>query len=212
MKIPIFGAFRPALCGALATAAVTFFIVTALILQFVRPDYDWLRTPLSFYLLGPESGWLVTAYFALAMALALIGYGYHRELIAHPLQRSALGLFLFGAVCVCLVALAHTDLPGVRHFTPVGLLHNAAAISAFLAVTLAMLLQSWCLRYDARWRSRHTRALLLAVAAFAALWVYALWTALPRGAAQKTVILLILWWLLLAGRWLSLTRLRARPA
>ena len=195
----------PALAGVLAVVAAEFFLATAVVLQYLRVDHDWVTTPLSFYLIGPHSGWLIAAYFALAVALVMVGLGFHLDM--PPQRRSRWAPWLFGvsALCLCIVALAHTDLPGAARFTPVGLLHNSAAILAFLSASLAMLLQAWWLRYDARWRGRQRPALFLAALIFAALWVYTLLPSLPRGAMQKSVILLIVLWLLMTGRWLSLT-------
>lgn len=197
----------PALAGATAMPAVTFFFVTALSLQFLRPDLDWLGSPISFYLLGPLSGWLMAAYFALGLALLLVGLGLHLALAAPARRVLAPLLFGLGAASLWAVALAHTDTLRDPAPTVHGLLHNAAAALAFLSVCVAMLLQSWCFRADPAWRPRFRGGFGLALAAFASLWLYALWGALPRGGAQKFVILLIVLWLLLACRWL----MRSRP-
>ena len=200
--------FSPALAGALAVIGVEFFLGVAIVLQYLRMDLDWVKTPLSFYLIGPHSGWLITAYFMLAGSILMVGLGFHRELIPEARSGLTLSLFAVSALCVCTVALAHTDLPGAARFTPEGLLHNMVAILAFLCAAAGMLLQAWRLRYDPRWRERHRRALLLALLTLAVLLVYALLTWLPRGALQKSAILLIVLWLLMTGRWLTLTWMR----
>jgi hypothetical protein len=163
---------------------------------------------LSFYLLGPHSAWLIAAYFLLALSILLIAGGLHAAVT--PAARSAAALLLFaaGAAAVCIVALAHTDLPGGSGPSGHGLLHNLAALLAFLCVSLAMLLQSWRFRRDPYWKRYFAPAFSLALLNFAALFTYALWTALPRGVAEKAVILLIVLWLLLAARWLMRSRLR----
>ena len=75
-------------------------------------------------------------------------------------------------------------------------------------VTVAMLLQSFWLRYDPRWRARFALAFTLAALAFVALWIYALFHLFPSGISQKTVIALILAGLGWAswGLWRSLRR------
>lgn len=195
-----------ALCrglGVVAMLGLAFFFITSLVLQFVRADLDWYTTALSFYLLGPHSGWLIAAYFALAGGILCVAAGAHLALAAANRSGLATALFGIGAVSVVVVALAHTDTHAMPGPTGHGILHNFAALSAFLCVTTAMLLQSWTFRGDPRWRGYFTRAFALAMAAFVALWVYGLWSALPRGASQKFVILLIVLWLMLASRWLT---------
>lgn len=207
MRLSLPRPLLPALAGALAMPALAFFFATGLLLQFLRSDLDWLRTPISFYLLGPGSGWLVAAYFALAFALALVGLGLHLALAPAARRLLAPILFVASGMCVILVALAHTD-TGLEPLPTVhGILHNLAAAFAFLSACLGMLLQSWGFRADLRWQGHFRPGFALALATFAALWLYALWGALPRGGAQKSVILLIVLWLLLACRWL----MRMRP-
>ena len=102
-------------------------------------------------------------------------------------------------------ALAHSNLPG-RAPTLEGFVHGIAAQAAFLCISVAMLLQSWWLRANPRWRSRFAPAFALALACFAGIWVDALWHGMPRGLEQRLVIALILAWLLLAANWLRRQR------
>lgn len=205
MKLGVPPRFRPALAGALAVLGLEFFLAVAAVLQYLRADQDWVTAPLSFYLMGPHSAWLIAAYFALALSIALVGWGLYMDLSPPVRHRPTLWLFGIAALCVCTVALAHTDLPGAAHLSPEGMLHNTAAILAFAASGLGMLLQAWWLRYDTRWRMRHRKAFLLAAVTFAALCAYVLFPGLPRGVSQKFVILLIVLWLLMSARWLTLT-------
>ena len=199
-------AISPALAGALAVPGLAFFFGVSLALQFLRDDYDWIVTPLSFYLLGPYSGWLIGAYFLLALSIVLIAGGLYSAPPPALKRRMPLLLFVTSAAAICIVALAHTEMPGGPAPTGHGLVHNLAALLAFLCVSLAILLQSWNFRHDTQWRPHFRPAFALALLTFAALLTYALWTALPRGITQKTVILLIVLWLLLAARWLMQTR------
>ena len=61
--------------GGLALAGVVIFATTCTAAQFARHDLNWIRAPLSSYLRG-EYGWGVkAAYFALSVALVLLGEG-----------------------------------------------------------------------------------------------------------------------------------------
>lgn len=187
--------------GVAAMAGLSFFFVTALTLQLMRADLDWVTTPLSFYLLGPYSGWLVGAYFGLTAAILCVGVGLYTTLEGRARSLLASLLFAVGGACVGVVALAHTDTSSAQH-TVVGFVHNLAALMAFLCVSVAMPLQSWHFRHDGRWRAYFLRAFTLAALNFTSLLVYAA-DVFPRGTAQKFVILLIVLWLMLAARWLT---------
>lgn len=202
----------PAVLGALALPALMFFLGTSLAAQYLRVDYDWVLAPLSFYLIGPYSGWLIAGFYALSFGTLCVALGLHGSQAPIPLKRVALVLFVVDAITTCLVTMADTDLPGGPPHSVHGMVHYAVAATAFLSVTLGMLVQSWCFREDTYWRRHFRKALALAVLTFAMLCAYVLWRGLPRGASEKAVILLIVLWLLMAGRWLMLTRLQPGPA
>ncbi|KRE89399.1 hypothetical protein ASG87_03400 [Frateuria sp. Soil773] len=188
-------------CGSAATAGIVLFALACGAVQFLRPDLDWLRAPLSFYLLGRCGAVVQSVYVALAAALVLLGTGYYRALPRTARSAAPLLLFAVGAVALCVTAFEHSNLPqGVP--TLEGYVHGVAAQTAFLCTGTAMLLQAWRLRADPRWRPRFAFAFGYAALCFAALWVQAGWHGAPRGLTQKLLIALILGWLLLAARWL----------
>ncbi len=187
--------------GLICLVAVIVFLSTAIVLQWLRTDLDWRQDPLSAYLKGPYGGWLRMAYYALSMALVLLGAGLNRVL--QPQARSTVPAFLLAVagIALALTAISETDLPLLDHAQE-NLLHRLAALTTFLSVTLAMMVQSWRFHYDEVWRVHVALALPLAVASFIALWIYAYWHGLPEGLRQKTVISMILLWLGTAAWWL----------
>lgn len=188
----------------LATAALiglSLFVLACVTVQFLRPELDWRYAPMSFYLLGPYGIWLQAAYCALGGALMLLAAGYYRVLQPQARSGAPVLLFVMAGLALCVTAIADSNLPQ-REPTLQGWLHGIAAQAAFLCVTTAMLLQSWRMRADARWRSRFLPALLLALAAFIAIWVLALWRDAPRGLAQKAVMALIVCWVAMTAGWL----------
>jgi hypothetical protein len=192
--------------------ALAYFLGASVALQFTRSDYDWILDPLSFYLIGPGSGWLILGFFALAAGIVGVGLGLQASVRPTALGRAARVLFMIAALATATVALVQTDLPGGPNPTLHGMLHFAAASIAFLGITVAMLLQAWCLRGDPYWQRHFRVAFALAVLTFVSLAMYTLWRALPRGISEKFVILLIVLWLLLASRWLMQARLAALKA
>lgn len=208
------GAMNESVCavqrrlGTAALAGVLVFALVCFAAQWLRTDLDWQRTPLSFYLLDPYGAWVRGAYFALAVALVSIGWGWYLALSREARSAAPLLLFACAALALATTAVAETGRPG-QPIVLESLVHGVAAQAAFLCTTTAMLLQAWRLRRDARWRGRFAIASWLAIVAFVGLWVHALWRDAPRGLTQKIEIAMVLAWLGLAAHWL---RSRPRPA
>ncbi len=198
----------PAWVRPLATGvqlACIAFLLIALALQFLRPDLDGMRTPLSFYLVGPHGPLLQGAYGLLSLGLMGLGVSAYRSGAPHARSAAPLLLFVVAGIALAVTALAETPFPG-RAQTLQGLVHGLAAQTAFLCVTVAMLLQAWRWRADPGFRHRFTAAFSLAALCFLALWIHVLARDLPRGASQKVVIALIVLWLLRAAGWVGRDR------
>jgi len=193
--------------GVVACAGVAVFAAVAIALQVLRTDLDWIDAPLSYYLNGPGGDALIGAYVALCASLLALGIGFYRG--SAPWARSAAPLMLFvvGGLALAVTGLSERA-KAYGHPVEWEMVHLAATETTFLCVTTAMLLQSWWLRRSERWRRHFAFAFALAIAAFVALWIYALWRALPRGASQKVVIALILYWLGWASILLGRRRVR----
>lgn len=184
--------------GTTALLGITTFVLTSLLAQFLRPDLDWARVPNSFYLIGPY-GWLVqTGYVAMSGALILLAVGGYLALSAPARSAAPALLFVVGGMALTLTAAMHTDVPGQPPMLE-GYVHGVAAQTAFLCTTVAMILQAWRLRGDARWRRWFKPAFGYAAVCFALMWVQTFWRELPRGASQKALIVLIAAWLILAA-------------
>ncbi len=188
--------------GTVALVAIAWFLATVVAVQALRDDLDWIRAPLSFYLIGPYGPWLQFAYVTLASAIAVLAIGYYRVTATGSGRQAVLLLFMLGAVALAITAQAETDLGGGRKLTVGAIVHAISAPLAFLGTTLGMLGQSWRFRADPHWRRCFAIAFGLAVVCFAALWIHALWRELPRGLSQKLVVLAILAWLALGAGWL----------
>lgn len=183
------------LAGATALLLALLFLGVAVALQVLRADLHWQQATLSQYLHGPGGLVLRTVYVLLAAAVMALAAGLYAQ--SPPRARSGAPVLLFGgaALGLCGVAIGDSYLPQ-RAPLLAPLVHGLSAQTAFLCATTAMLLQSAWLRGQAAWKGRAGPLLLLAVLAFAALWLHVLWRAPPRGLTQKLAIVLILAWLL----------------
>ncbi|MDE1984235.1 MAG: DUF998 domain-containing protein [Gammaproteobacteria bacterium] len=190
--------------GRLALAGVLYFFLVSTAVQFLRPEYSVMGTPLSFYLLGPYGGWLHGAFYALAAAILMLAIGCYIDSERPARTAATLVLFTLGAAGVAVTAVFPTDTSATltRH----GVIHVVTAAVAFLATSAAMLMQSWRFRHDPHWRRRFRNAMELAVFEFIVLWYYALMHYPARGFMEKLTILLILLWLALVAWWLQTPR------
>ena len=188
--------------GRAAQAGIAVFALACIAWQFLRPDLDWIETPLSLYLLGPAGWGLQVAYVALAAALVALALGYYHRLPRHARSAAPVLLFAIGAAALVVTALARSNVPTAPP-TLEGWVHGTAASTAFLTVTTAMLLQSWWLRGLPGPADRWKLAMVLAAVCFVGLWLHVLWRELPRGAGQKALVALIVAWLGLAAHWLG---------
>ncbi|MGH8378558.1 MAG: DUF998 domain-containing protein [Gammaproteobacteria bacterium] len=187
--------------GLLAFSGVLFFFLVSAALQFLRPDYSFMGTPLSFYLLGPYGDWLHAAFYVLAVAIVMLAVGCYFGSERQTRTAATLVLFILGALGVVVTAISPTDTNA--NLTLHGAVHIAAAALAFLATSVAMLIQSWRFQQDPRWQPHFRSAIELAIFEFIILWLYALIHYPARGFMEKLTIVLILLWLALVAWWLQ---------
>jgi len=178
----------------LTLVALALFVATALWTQWARDDLDWVQATLSLYLHGPWGLALRTAYCVLALAIMLLAVSLYAN--SRSPRRSAAAPLLFWVAALGLMGVAIGDswLPE-RAPLLAPLVHGLSANTAFLCVSVAMLLQSWYLRADPRWRDWAAPAWWWAWLCFALLWLHVLWRGPPRGAGQKLVIAVVVVWL-----------------
>lgn len=197
--------------GLICLVSVVLFATICLLAQWLRPDLDWRHAPLSNYLKGHYGGWVRGAYYVLSMALVLLGAGLYGALRPHARSAAPMLLLVVAGVGLWATAITETDLPRLTHGQE-NLLHKLAALTTFVSVTTAMMLQSWRFHYDATWRRHFGLAFPLAVASFIALLVYGFWHEPPEGLRQKSVIVLIVLWLGFAAWWLRCQQLSMTQA
>jgi len=174
--------------------ALALFVATALWTQWARDDLDWVQATLSLYLHGPWGLALRSAYCVLALAIMLLAVSLHANSCSPRRSAAAPLLFWVAALGLMGVAIGDSWLPE-RAPLLAPLVHGVSANTAFLCVSVAMLLQSWYLRADPRWRGWAGPAWWWAWGCFVLLWLHVLWRGPPRGAGQKLVIAVVLVWL-----------------
>jgi hypothetical protein len=182
--------------AAFALLSVLAFAAVCAYAQVIRQDLDPLNAPLSLYLTGAFGAWVRTAYYGLAAGLLALAWTSFRATPARI--RSGVPALLFAVAGVALPLVALTAIrsgSGDAHEPLARLVHGVAAQTTFLCMTVAMLLQGWRWRGEPAFLVGARSRWLLAVSAFAMLWINVLVRSWPRGLTQKALIVLILFWL-----------------
>jgi len=183
-------------------AAVVDFAVTALVLQVTRTDLNPFAMPLSAYLKGEGSVWLRAAYYLMACALAVLAWASYQVTRTDLRSGLARALFFFAALALPLVAVTELYMRGPNRDLA-RIIHDQAAETTFLCLTVGMMLLSSRWLRDARKRRDAYVGLILACLAFVQLLILAFWKVMPQGVTQKLLITLILLWLGWASRQLN---------
>jgi len=152
---------------------IGYFFVIVLILHVLRPDVQPLNKAVSNYAIGPYGFLMVSAFFALALAMATLALALAGELA--PTRRTQYGVPLLFIASVGLVAVG--IFPGdvnVPHppATLTGLIHWIAAGTSFLSIMIAAFLFSYSFEENEGWQSFHRPALVLAITGVVALVVF----------------------------------------
>lgn len=187
---------RAAYAAAFAGALV--FLAVAAWTQVARRDLDVVHDTLSMYLHGPWGLLLRWAYGALASAVIVLGTALYHHVQRPRRSAAVLLLWCFAALGLLGVAVGDSWLPAEAPLLwP--FVHGVAAMTAFLCASVGLLLQAWYLRAAAGWERRGRLLWGWAWLAFVLLWGHVLLRAIPRGAGQKLVIVVIVGWLLCAA-------------
>ncbi|WP_379654602.1 DUF998 domain-containing protein [Pseudoxanthomonas sp. UC19_8] len=179
----------------LALASLATFVAVTIVVHLLRSDLDAVRNQMSLYLIGPWGHLLQSAYCVLSVGMLALIFGLRGSLHPRARGRMPMALFVTAALALCITAYAWMDMPGA-HTTVQGRIHVGAASTAFVCATVGLMWQAHDFRHDAYWRAHRRWALPWAALCFLAIWAMA-WCPLPlTGLGQKSVIVLILGWLM----------------
>lgn len=193
---------RLRLAHVVATSSLLCFVAAALGLHLLRPDLDLVASQMSLYLIGEWGPLLQAAYVVLGVGMVALGWGLRAAHAPAVRSSAALLMFALAATALSVTAYAWMDVPGMNRSME-GLVHGISAQAAFLFATTGMVLQAFAFLRDPQWRRSARWAIPWALLCFASIWALALWRDVPRGLAQKTVILSILGWMACATHTLA---------
>lgn len=191
---------------AIAGAIYSFVAVAAL--HLLRPDYDPVSEPLSYYAVGPYGSVMTVVFFAFALSLLAVGLGLYRGIALSKSSQAGVILLIGAGVGWIATGVFPTDVTlNSIPDTLMGLVHTLLSYVASPSLVAAMLLLSRVFKMsgDGSWSHYLVHALALAGwASFVLLPIVDAARIPIGGIGQRLFLALTLLWLLLMA-----TRLRS---
>lgn len=189
--------------ATIATTTIAYFALIIVALHFLRPDYDPIALPTSFYAVGPYAFLMTSAFFSMSLASFALVIGLYLGTTRQARSRAGLGLLTIWAVGVLIAMTFPIGLPGAGPTIP-GTIHRINGPLVFFCVTIGAILVSWRFKQDENWSSLHRVALVLSLVMLAAFIGTAVGAATESGLAglaqRIDLAALVAWMLLVAAR------------
>jgi hypothetical membrane protein len=172
-KVYTISATKRGWLALISIGCIVYFFVVVLIFHALRPDVQPISKAMSNYAVGPYGFLMISAFFALALAMFTLALGLAGELM--PTRLALVGALLLSIASAGLIVVG--IFPGdvnVPHppATITGLIHWIAGGTSFLSIMIAAFLFSYCFKVHESWQSFHRPALVLAITAVVASGVF----------------------------------------
>jgi hypothetical membrane protein len=185
------GAKQVARLALIGAVGVAWFLVSVVLLHFLRPEYNPRTHMISDYAVGRYGAIQTANFFALGIGAVALAVGLARG------RGGRIGpalIALFGALAF-LSGIFRTDLEGAPQ-TTTGTIHEIIGIAAFVLVTIGILVCSWQFRSDAAWRSFAPVTLVWGLAALGTFFLVPLLGESGQGVGQRIFLAVVVSWLL----------------
>jgi len=199
-----------ALLALIAIGGIVYFVVTVVVLHFLRPEYNPINHAVSNYAVGPYGYLMTVAFYALALSVFSLAFGLTRSIALTNLSRVAVLLLCFASIGMVVMGIFPGDVHALHPpATITGVIHWTAAGLSFLSIMIAAFLLSSSFRTDVRWQACQHRCFVLALAMVGALLLYGILALVGWiGIGQRIYIAVCLLWLLVLARRLLLIAMR----
>jgi hypothetical protein len=185
--------------ATVALAGLGYFVVVVSLLHFLRQDYEPMTRFLSKYAVGRYGFLMSSALLALGVASFALAHGLNHAVKQVWSLKMGLAFLLVWSIGLLTAGLFVSDLQDAPR-TTTGMIHDAAALFAFLCIPVAAILLAVSFQRDERWRRFYRRALVLA--ALVALGLFMFFVSFEIGAVgfyQRIFVGLVLLWMLLVA-------------
>jgi uncharacterized protein DUF998 len=150
--IPTIGQAKDVACLALiAIGGIVYFVVTVVVLHFLRPEYNPINHAVSNYAVGPYGYLMTSAFYALALSVLALALGLFRCLVLTDLSRVAILLLCLASSGMIVMGIFPGDVHALHPpATITGVVHWIAAGISFLSIMIAAFLLSSFFKMDER--------------------------------------------------------------
>ncbi|HVN80693.1 MAG TPA: DUF998 domain-containing protein [Terriglobia bacterium] len=189
--------------------SIVYYVIAILLLHLLRTDYDPGYRYLSEYVVGPYGALMTSTFFVLSIGSLALSLGLWRS-VSSKLRFLPGHLFWLAWACaVFLAGIYPGDLQGSPQ-TRIGQIHNQMGAVAFPSAALALLLLSFPLRWEQRWRPLWGTAVVLSLAVVVCFWMWDRLEGIRLGGLDQRVFLSITlaWMLILARKLLAIGKQR----
>jgi len=192
------------LLALLAIIGIVYFVVTVVVLHFLRPEYNPINHAVSNYAVGSFGYLMTSAFYVLALSVFALALGLFFSVTPTNLSRIAI-LLLFIAGCG-MVAMG--IFPGDVHAlhppaTITGVVHWTSAGVSFMCIMIAAFLLSVSFKSDKRFQRF---CFILALAMVGALLLYGILALVGWiGIGQRVYLAVCLLWLVFLVGWVWAT-------
>ncbi|HTS04458.1 MAG TPA: DUF998 domain-containing protein [Candidatus Eisenbacteria bacterium] len=146
----------------IALSSTIYYAAAIVLLHILRPDFDPRYRYLSEYVNGPYGSLMTSTFFVLSLGSLALLFGLWRSVSSKFRFAPGMLLWLVWACAVFFAGVYPSDLQGAPA-TSNGQIHNQMGMIAFLCATLALPLLSVPLRWDKKWQSAWSSAVLLSL-------------------------------------------------
>ncbi len=194
----------------IAIGGIVYFVVTVVVLHFLRPEYNPINHAVSNYAVGPFGYLMTAAFYVLALSVFALALGLTRSIALTNLSRVAVLILCLASIGMVVMGIFPGDVHALHPpATITGVIHWTAAAISFLSIMIAAFLLSSRFRTDERWQAFQHRCFILALIMVEALLLYGLLALVGWiGMGQRIYIAVCLLWLLVLARWLWLVAMR----
>lgn len=194
------------LLALISIGGVIYFVVSVLVLHFLRPEYNPMNHAVSNYAVGPFGYLMTLAFYALALSVFALGLGLFCSIALTNLSKTAI-ILLWIASCGMVVM---GIFPGDAHAlhppaTVTGEIHWTAAGVSFLSIMIAAFLLSGFFKTDEQFRRFQHPGFIFAIVMIGALVLFGLLALIGWiGIGQRIYLAVCLLWLLVLAGWLRI--------